>query len=123
MSNSAKNPEKSAPDPYGEPREQWQAIQKMSQQLQQKASQRAWEELLALQKERERALVHFFRHDIPADMAAGIAADVKTMIDSDKKIQEEIQAHQSSLMKESTHLKKLKQRSRSYQAMNKLSRF
>lgn len=123
MSNSAKNPEKSAPDPNSEPREQWQAIQKMSLQLQQKARQRAWEELLALQEERERALAQFFRHDIPADMAAGIAVDVKAMIDSDKKIQEEIQAHQSSLMQESVHLKKLQQRSRSYQAMNKLSDF
>jgi len=95
----------------------------MSLQLQQKARQRAWEELLALQEERERALARFFRHDIPADMAAEIAADVKAMIESDKKIQEEIKAHQSSLMQESVHLKKLQQRSRSYQAMNKLSDF
>lgn len=95
----------------------------MSGQLQHLARQKAWKELLSLQEKREAALADFFRHDIPAAMARELAADIKAMMESDKKIQEEVLTHQSSLMQESAHLKKLQQRSRSYQAMNKLSDF
>lgn len=103
--------------------QQWQSILEKSQQLRHLARQKAWERLLKVQQEREGELESFFQQEIPEAMANRIAEDVKTILAADKAIRDEVQAHQSSLMKESTHLKKLQQRSRSYQAMNKLDRF
>lgn len=123
MNKSSKNPDKSVSITDSELKEQWRVIQEMSLQLQHLARQKAWKELVSVQEQRENALEIFFRNDISAGLAAGIATDVKTMLETDRKIQEEIQAYQSSLMKESTHLKKLQARSRSYQAMSKLNRF
>lgn len=104
--------------------QQWQSIVDKSQQLQHLARQKAWESLLALQEEREEELEIFFRQqDVPAEMAARIAEDVKAILAADKQIRQDVLTHQSALMQESTHLKKLQQRSRSYQAMGKLDSF
>lgn len=103
--------------------QQWQSIVDKSQQLQHLARQKAWESLLALQEEREKELERFFRQDVPAEMAARIAEDVRAILAADKQIRQDVLTHQSALMQESTHLKKLQQRSRSYQAMGKLDSF
>ncbi len=123
MSEFAKHPEKSASEPAEAVLQQWQLIQKMSQQLQHLTRQKAWDQITSLQNQRELALENFFRKDIPAELAGQIAADVKVMLTADEMIRDEVQAHQASLMKESVHLRKLQQRSDSYQAMSKLKRF
>jgi hypothetical protein len=124
MSYSAPNPENNASDLPMTRQQQWQSIVDKSQQLQHLARQKAWQSLLALQEEREEELERFFRQkDIPAEMAARIAEDVKAILAADKQIRHDVLTHQSALMQESTHLKKLQQRSRSYQAMGKLDSF
>ena len=123
MSEFAKHPEKSASEPAEAVLQQWQLIQKMSQELQHLTRQKAWDQITSLQNQRELALENFFRKDIPAELAGQIAADVKVMLTADEMIRDEVQAHQASLMKESVHLRKLQQRSDSYQAMSKLKRF
>ncbi|GGG57255.1 hypothetical protein GCM10011403_13090 [Pseudohongiella nitratireducens] len=122
MSESAKNPEKPAPEPAASIQQQWQLIQQMSQQLHNLTRQKAWDQVAALQKKRELALESFFKNDIPAELAAGIAEDVRVMLEQEQAIRDEVQVHQSSLMKESVHLKKLQQRGRSYLAMSQLKR-
>jgi hypothetical protein len=123
MSHSAPNPEKNASDLPMTRQQQWQSIVDKSQQLQHLARQKAWESLLALQEEREKELERFFRQDVPAEIAARIAEDVRAILAADKQIRQDVLSHQSALMQESTHLKKLQQRSRSYQAMGKLDSF
>lgn len=123
MSESAKNSEKPASEPALAIQQQWQLIQKMSQQLHNLTQQKAWDQVASLQKQREVALESFFKKDIPAELAARIVEDVKVMLEEEKVIRDEVKVHQSSLMKESVHLKKLQQRGRSYLAMSQLKRY